>query len=125
MSIELGFEGTLTINAVNPGFTNLRLGFSHTEVDTTTNLDVGKKSYIKGLQDQYIGADMVLDDSAACTAVMAAVNGRTAVPVTATLDKLTITSNMYVFGGEVSVGLDDVPKMPITCRPAPKAEQGS
>ena len=43
----LGFDGTLTINSVNPGFTNLRFGFGHTEVDATTQLDGGNKSYAK------------------------------------------------------------------------------
>lgn len=121
----LGFEGTLTVNGANPGFTNLRFGQSHTEVDATTSLDEGSKSYVKGLQDKYIGADMPVDGSAACTTVMTAVSNRTPVTCTATLgtgaNAVTITGSMYVFGGEISTGLDEIPKMSITCRPAPAA----
>ena len=119
----LGFDGSLTINGVNPGFTNLRFGFGHTEVDATTNLDNGDKAYVKGLYDKYIAADMNVDESAACATVMAAVNSRTPVPCSATLgsgtNAITISGNMLVFGGEISTGLDEIPKMTITCRPTP------
>lgn len=121
----LGFEGTLTINSASPGFTNLRFGFGHTEVDATTNLDGGNKSYAKGLLDKYISADMNVDESDACATVMAAVNSRTPVPCSATLgtgtNAITISGNMLVFGGEISTGLDEIPKMTVTCRPAPAA----
>ncbi len=121
----LGFEGTLAINGANPGFTNLRFGFGHTEVDATTQLDGGNKAYVKGLMDKYISADMNVDESAACATVLAAVNSRDPVPCTATLgtgaNAITITGSMMVFGGEISTGLDEVPKMTVTCRPAPAA----
>lgn len=57
--------------------------------------------------------------------VLAAVNSRDPVPCTATLgtgaNAITITGSMMVFGGEISTGLDEVPKMTVTCRPAPAA----
>ena len=125
----LGFEGGLTINGVNPGFTNLRFGMSHTEVDATTQLDGGNKAYAKGLLDQYIAADMNVDESAACATVLAAVNSRSPVPCSATLNNgqnpVTISGNMLVFGGEISTGLDEVPKMSVTCRPAPASSSSS
>lgn len=121
----LGFEGSLTINSANPGFTNLRFGFGHTEVDATTNLDQGNKAYVKGLLDKYISADMNIDESAACATVLDAVNSRDPVTCTATLgtgaNAITITGQMMVFGGEISTGLDEIPKMTVTCRPAPAA----
>lgn len=121
----LGFDGTLTINGVNPGFTNLRFGFGHTEVDATTNLDGGNKAYVKGLMDKYISADMNIDESAACATVLAAVNSRSPVACSATLgtgqNAITITGNMMVFGGEISTGLDEIPTMTVTCRPAPSS----
>ena len=129
MGAALGFEGSLTINGVNPGFTNLRFGFGHTEVDATTNLDGGNKAYVKGLMDKYIAADMNIDDSAACATVLAAVNSRDPVPCSATLNNgtnpVTISGSMLVFGGEVSTGLDEVAKMTVTCRPAPAAASSS
>lgn len=119
----LGFEGTLTINGVNPGFTNLRFGQSHTEVDATTNLDGGNKAYVKGLFDKYIAADMPIDESAACATVLAAVASREPVTCSATLGNgasaITISGNMMVFGGEISTGLDEIPSITVTCRPAP------
>ena len=129
MGAILGFEGTLTINGADPGFTNLRFGFGHTEVDATTNLDQGNKAYVKGLMDKYISADMNLDDGAACATVMAAVNSREPVTCTATLgtgtNAITISGSMMVFGGEISTGLDEVPSMTVTCRPAPAAGSSS
>ena len=119
----LGFDGTLTINSATPGFTNLRFGMGHTEVDATTNLDNGDKAYVKGLYDKYIAADMNIDESAACATVLAAIASRSPVPCTATLgtgtNAITITGSMMVFGGEISTGLDEIPKMTVTCRPAP------
>lgn len=121
----LGFDGSLTINGANPGFTNLRFGFSHTEVDSTTNLDQGNKSYVKGLFDKYISADMNIDESAACSTVLAAIQSRSPVTCTATLGSggtaITITGSMMVFGGEISTGLDEIPTMTVTCRPAPSS----
>ena len=125
----LGFDGTLTINSANPGFTNLRFGFGHTEVDATTQLDGGNKSYAKGLMDKYISADMNIDESPACATVLAAVNSRSPVPCSATLgtgnNAITISGNMLVFGGEISTGLDEIPSMTVTCRPAPAAASGT
>ena len=119
----LGFDGSLTIDGANPGFTNLRLGCSHTEVDATTNLDDGDKAYEKGLYDQYIAADMNVDESSACATVLAAVASRDPVTCTAVLgtgnDAITVTGSMLVFGGEISTGLDEIPSMTVTCRPAP------
>jgi len=121
----LGFEGSLTINSANPGFTNLRFGFGHTEVDATTNLDDGNKAYVKGLMDKYIAADMNIDESDACATVLAAVQSRDPVTCSATMgtgtNAITVSGNMLVFGGEVSSGLDEIPKMTVTCRPAPAA----
>ncbi|MDO4856968.1 MAG: hypothetical protein Q4A17_03370 [Thermoguttaceae bacterium] len=125
----LGFDGTLTIDGANPGFTNLRFGFGHTEVDATTQLDGGNKAYTKGLFDKYIGADMNIDESAACATVLAAVQSREPVTCTATLGSgataITITGPMMVFGGEISTGLDEIPSMSVTCRPAPAASASS
>lgn len=119
----LGFNGVLTINSANPGFTNLRTGQTHTEVDATTSLDGGNKSYVKGLKDIYIAADMNLDSSTACQTVLTAVNSREPVTCTATwgtgTGAVSITGSMMVFGSEISSGLDEVPKMTVTCRPAP------
>lgn len=119
----LGFDGSLTIGGANPGFTNLRLGCGHTEVDATTNLDDGDKSYAKGLYDQYIAADMNVDESAACATVLAAVESREPVTCSVTLGTgntaITVTGPMLVFGGEISTGLDEIPTMTVTCRPAP------
>ena len=122
----LGFDGTLTIDGVNPGFTNLRLGCGHTEVDATTNLDDGSKVYAKGLADKYIAADMNVDESAACATVLAAVQSREPVACEAVLgtgsDAVSISGQMYVFGGEISTGLDEIPSMTVTCRPCPASE---
>ena len=119
----LGFDGTLTIDNAEPGFTNLRFGFGHTEVDGTTQLDGGNKSYVKGLYDKYIAADMNVDESDACQTILDAIESRSAVTCTATMGTgtsiITITGTMYVFGGEISSGLDEIPKMTVTCRPAP------
>ncbi len=119
----LGFDGSLTINGANPGFTNLRFGFSHTEVDATTNLDQGNKSYVKGLFDKYISADMNIDESSACATVLSAIESRQPVTCSATLGSgntaITISGSMMVFGGEISTGLDEIPSMTVTCRPAP------
>ena len=124
----LGFEGTLTIDGADPGFTNLRFGQSHTEVDATTNLDGGNKAYVKGLQDKYISGDMNIDESAACKTVLDAVASRDPVECSASIgsgeNAITISGSMMVFGGEVSVGLDEIPKMTITCRPAPAGTTG-
>lgn len=118
----LGFDGTLSINSATPGFTNLRFGMGHTEVDATTQLDGGSKAYVKGLYDEYIAADMNIDESDACATVLAAVASRDPVTCTATMGSgITITGSMMVFGGEISTGLDEVPKMTVTCRPAPAA----
>lgn len=126
MGAILGFEGTLTIDGANPGFTNLRFGFGHTEVDSTTQLDEGNKSYVKGLYDSYISADMNIDDSDACATVLAAVQSREPVTCSATLgEDVTISGSMMVFGGEISTGLDEVPSMTVTCRPAPAAAAAS
>lgn len=125
----LGFEGSLTINSANPGFTNLRFGFGHTEVDATTNLDDGNKAYVKGLMDKYIAADMNIDESDACATVLAAVQSRDPVTCSATMgtgtNAITVSGNMMVFGGEISSGLDEIPKMTVTCRPAPAAAAAS
>lgn len=125
----LGFDGTLSINSATPGFTNLRFGMGHTEVDATTNLDSGNKSYVKGLYDSYIAADMNIDDSSACQTVLTAVQSRSPVTCTATLGTgttaITITGSMMVFGGEISTGLDEIPKMTVTCRPAPASGSSS
>ena len=98
-------------------------------MDATTNLDQGNKAYVKGLMDKYISADMKLDDSAACATVMAAVNSRDPVTCTATFGTgttaITITGSMMVFGAELSAGLEDVPSMTVTCRPAPAAGSSS
>lgn len=125
----LGFEGTLTVNGVNPGFRNLRFGYSHTEVDVTTNLDKGSKAYAKGLFDKFISGEILLDDSDSCATVLAAVQSRDPVPVSATLGTgataITISGNMFVFGSEVSADLDNAASMTITCRPAPaNAQEG-
>lgn len=126
MGAVLGFEGTLTIDSANPGFTNLRFGFGHTEVDATTQLDEGNKSYVKGLYDAYISADMNIDDSTACATVLAAVQSRDPVTCSATLgEDISISGSMMVFGGEVSTGLDEIPKMTVTCRPAPASGSSS
>lgn len=121
----LGFDGTLTIDGANPGFTNLRFGFSHTEVDATTNLDGGNKAYTKGLFDKYISADMNIDESSACATVLSAIESRSPVTCSATLGSgntaITISGSMMVFGGEISTGLDEIPSMTVTCRPAPAA----
>lgn len=121
----LGFDGSLTIDDADPGFTNLRLGFGHSEVDTTTNLNSGDKTYAKGLFDQYISADMPIDESEACATVLAAVESREPVTCSATLGTgntaITVTGPMLVFGGEISTGLDEIPTMTVTCRPAPAA----
>lgn len=125
----LGFEGSLTINSANPGFTNLRFGFGHTEVDATTNLDGGDKAYVKGLMDKYIAADMNLDESDACATVLSAVQSRDPVPCSATMgtgtNAVTISGSMMVFGSEISTGLDEIPKMTVTCRPAPSSGSSS
>lgn len=122
----LGFDGTLTIDGVNPGFTNLRLGCGHTEVDATTNLDDGSKAYAKGLADKYIAADMNVDESAACATVLAAVQSREPVACEAVLgsgsEAVSINGQMYVFGSEISTGLDEIPSMTVTCRPCPASE---
>ncbi len=119
-AVIMGFEGTLTVNNVDPGFRNLRFGMGHTEVDATTNKEQGNKAYVKGLYDKYIGAEFKLDDSAACQTILTAITERTAVPVTASLGEgITISGNMFVFGGELSTSLDDAVWMSITCRPAP------
>ena len=126
MGAILGFEGTLTINDANPGFTNLRFGFGHTEVDSTTQLDEGNKSYVKGLYDSYISADMKIDDSPACATVLEAVQSREPVTCSAALgEDVTISGSMMVFCGEISTGLDEVPSMTVTCRPAPAAAAAS
>ena len=122
----LGFDGTLSINSASPGFTNLRFGMGHTEVDATTQLDQGNKAYVKGLHDEYIAADMNIDESDACATVLAAVASRDPVTCTATMGSgITITGSMMVFGGEISTGLDEIPKMTVTCRPAPAAASSS
>lgn len=119
MTAVLGFEGTLTIDGANPGFRNLRFGQGHSEVDVTTDLDEGNKSYCKGLFDKFVSGDMLLDDSEACATVMAAVASRDPVTVSATLGSITVSGNMHVFGSEISAGLDEAASMTVTCRPAP------
>ena len=125
----LDFDGTLTIDGVDPGFTNLRFGFSHSEVDATTNLDAGEKAYAKGLFDQYISADMNIDESEACATVLDAVESREPVTCSATLgtgnDAITISGRMLVFGGEISTGLDEIPTMTVTCRPTRETASSS
>ena len=125
----LGFEGSLTINSANPGFTNLRFGFGHTEVDATTNLDDGNTASVKGLMDNYIAADMNIDERDACATGLAAVQSRDPVTCSATMgtgtNAITVSGNMMVFGGEISSGLDEIPKMTVTCRPAPAAAAAS
>ena len=122
MGAILGFDGSLTINSATVGFTNLRFGYSHSEVDTTTNLSEGKKTYAKGLFDQYIAGDIIIDDSTACATVLAAVNSREPVTVTATLgtgtNAITITGSMFVFGSDIAAGVDGTAGMTVTCRPA-------
>lgn len=118
-----GFEGVLTIDGVNPGFRNLRFGWSHTEIDATTTADGGFKAYVKGLADKYIGGEFLLDDSAEAQKVLAAVQGRNPVPVSATFGDVTISGDMYVFGTEIAGSMDDVVWIAVTCRPAPKALQ--
>ena len=79
--------------------------------------------------DKYISADMNIDESPACATVLAAVNSRSPVPCSATLgtgaNAITISGNMMVFGGEISTGLDEIPSMTVTCRPAPAAASGT
>ncbi len=122
----LGFNGTLSIDGADPGFTNLRFGFGHSEVDATTNLDDGDKAYVKGLFDQYIAADMNIDESEDCATVLDAVQSREPVECEAVLgsgnDSVSINGLMYVFGSEISTGLDEIPSMTVTCRPCPAAE---
>lgn len=122
----LGFQGSLSIDGADPGFTNLRLGFGHTEVDSTTSLDDGSKAYVKGLFDQYIAADMNIDESEDCATVLDAVQSREPVECEAVLgsgnDAVSISGLMYVFGSEISTGLDEIPSMTVTCRPCPASE---
>lgn len=119
MTTVLGFEGKLTIGNFTPGFKNLRFGYSHTEVDTTTNLDLGNKSYVKGLFDKFIGADLQIDDSEACIGILNIISNRNPVTVTAELGDITISGLMHVFGSEISADLDNAASITITCRPAP------
>lgn len=120
--MELGYEGTLTIDGASAKFRNLRFGLSYGEVDTTSNADAGEKSYKKGLRDKYITAEMQLDGSTACATILAACESREPVQVSSTMDDITISGMMYVFPSEIGKGLEDTGWMSITCRKAPASE---